>query len=395
MSKKYTAEEILQMAVKAVAADSAADLNRDGEVTASDARIARRAEQALPVPENAGTGEKTYRYEYQPEAEKAGMRASLLDALMQKQDTSVDLRSDKLYNEYRDLYRENAALAAENAYGLAGAMTGGYGSSYAASAATAAYNSYMRSLPEKALEIEKLRTEQRQAQREDLYQQVGLLNSMEQRDYDRRQDELSLAFRAAQQGDYTLLENLEIDPSALRQKDAAALAELGAKYGDYSYLGALGVDTAGISENEAFQKALAAADLGDYSYLEALGYDTSGLKYKDLMQTAVLMAKYGDYSGLEQLGVDVSGLRESEQFERALALAEFGDFSLLGSFTDNLSGLRQKVSVTVQNGAEEAYAYGGYWYLEEYLDRQIGYGQINEYAKQQIINAITGGRYGY
>ena len=48
-----------------------------------------------------------------------------------------------------------------------------------------------------------------------------------------------------------------------------------------------------------------------------------------------------------------------------------------------------------QKGAEEAYAYGGYGYLEAYLDRQIGYGQINAYAKEQIINTITGGRYGY
>ena len=395
MSKKYTAEEILQMAVSAVAADSAADLNRDGAVTAADARIAQRAQKDLPVPENAADGVKTYPYDYQPDKETEGMRASLLEQLLQDRSGAFDMDAEQLYNQYRDMYTANAGLAAENTYGLASAQTGGYGNSYAALAASAAYNSYMRGLPEKALEIEQMRFDRQQAQREDLYRQLGLLDSMDARAYERRQDDISLAFKAAQQGDYSLLENLGIDTAQLKQKDARSMAQLGAQYGDYSYLNALGVDTAGLTDAADFERALEAAGFGDYSLLEALGYDTSALQYKDLLQTAVAFAKYGDYSALEQLGVDVSALKESEQFERALALAELGDFSLLGEFTDNLSGLRQKISATIQKGAEEAYAYGGYWYLEEYLDRQIGYGQINEYAKEQIIQTILGGGYGY
>ena len=89
--------------------------------------------------------------------------------------------------------------------------------------------------------------------------------------------------------------------------------------------------------------------------------------------------------------MDVSGLKEKDLLQRAVMLAQYGDYSLLGGFSDNLSGLRQKVNVSVQKGAEEAYAYGGYGALVRYLDRQMGYGQLNEESKAQILRVLTGG----
>ena len=94
---------------------------------------------------------------------------------------------------------------------------------------------------------------------------------------------------------------------------------------------------------------------------------------------------------VNEMKIDFQRLIENEQFERALALAKYGDYSLLGSFTDNAENLRQKVNVTIQKGAEEAYAYGGYGALVRYLDKQMGYGQLNEESKAQILRVLTGG----
>mgnify|MGYP007101867622 CR=1 FL=1 len=386
MSSKYTARQLLEMAVKKIGVDPNADMDGDNRVSPADARIALREELGLEKKPSDNAA-----YEYKPDETLTGFRQELLDGLMNAPAADFDINADKLYNQYRDMYTKNASLAAENAYGLASAYTGGYGNSYAASAASAAYDRYMEGLTDRALEIGQARNAREQAARDDVYKRLNTVNALESADYARHRDRLSLAFDAAKQGDYSQLEELGVNTAGLRRGDITALAQLAASYGDLSFLRAMGVDTDALTDDAALQKALAAADYGDYSYLNALGVDTAGLQYNALLKTAAALSEYGDYSALEALGVDVSALKENALFERALALAKYGDYSLLGSFSENLKNLKQKVSVTVQKGAEEAYAYGGYGSLVKYLDKQVGYGQINEDAKKQILRVVTGG----
>jgi|GEM_PF-1110782 len=390
MSSKYTSEEILNMAIKKLEADMEADLNGDGRVTDEDARLALREEAAAKTESAA---EASGSYEYAPDEGLSLMSSSLLDKIMNYQSSDFDINADKLYNSYRDMYTKNAALSAENTFGLASSLTGGYGNSYAASAASAAYNSYMSGLTDRALEIEALNDSRRKTELSNLYNAYNAVNELENRNYERFEGSLSLAFSAAKQGDYSLLENYGIDATKLKDQDALEKAEHAAKYGDYSYLMELGIDTASLLEQEQLERAVRAAEYGDYTYLNSLGINTDLLRYNDLLKTASALAQYGDYSALELLGVDVSSLIENDELERALALAKYGDYSLLGSFSKNLSGIKQKISSTVQKGAEEAYAYGGYSSLVRYLNKQVGYGQINDDAKKQIISVVTGGKY--
>ncbi len=383
MSNRYSAEQLLKMAIKKIAVDPGADLDGDNQITTADARLALREEAGK---ESAGA------YAYRPDETLTGLSDDILDRLMNEPaGGSFDINTDALYRQYRDLYTKNASLAAENVFGLAGARTGGYGSSYAASAAAAAYDKYMEGLADRAMEIEDASRKRQEGERAELYRRLNAVNALEQTDYDRYRNGLSLAFDAAKQGDYALLEALGVNSGALRREDIADLAAFAAKYGDLSYLNAMGVDTSSFANDAAFQRALSAAQYGDYSYLNALGVDTSELQYQSLLKTAAALADYGDYSALELLGVDVSGLKEKDLLRRAVMLAQYGDYSLLGGFSENLSGLRQKVSVSVQKGAEEAYAYGGYGALVRYLDRQMGYGQLNEESKAQILRVLTGG----
>ncbi len=383
MRKKYTSEEILKMAVKNAGVDPNADLNADARVNEEDARLAER-----------GDTQTSGGPRYAPDETLARAREQVLSQLMEQNASGPRVNAERLYAQYRDLYSQNAARAAEHAYGLASAHTGGYGSSYASGAANAAYNGVMEGLADRAAEVSALEMKQRQADSDARYRLLDALNGLEQNDYSRYTDALSLAFRAAEQGDYGLLEDMDIDTSALRRADVAALAETAAKYGDPSYLGAMGINTSALTRQQAMEQAAAAAGYGDYGYLEALGVDTAQAQYERLLKTAAKAAEYGDLSELEALGVNVEDLRRRDRLEEALALAQYGDYALLGSFSENLSGLRQKVSVTVQKGAEAAYAAGGTAGLIRYLNRQMDYGQINEAAKRQILLALTGGGYG-
>ena len=334
---------------------------------------------------------------------------------------------ERLYDDYFRRYADSAALAAKNAFGLAAASTGGYGSSWASSAAASAYDSRMRELDDRALEIEKLSQSAdslalaREKQRSDaLYRALGLLNDADETAYRHGQDQLALAFKAAavgddsllaalgidasglrrekqlaealrlaEIGDYSALQALGVDVSALTDRDALSAAVTAAKYGDYAKLEALGFDMTGQKNKDALSAAATAAEYGDYTGLQALGIDVSGLRYRELLDAAATLASFGDYSALEELGVDTTSLYEQGLLEKALALAKYGDYSLLGSFAANGGDFKQKISVSIQKGAQEAYWYGGYDVLLRYLDRQVGYGQLTEDGKWQIVETLV------
>lgn len=385
MRKQYTPEQLLKMAVKSIEVDPGADLDGDGRVSAADARLA-------DIAASAPAAQKAPAYAYEPDEKTAAARETLLAELMENGGASgLNINADKLYNQYRELYEKNAQASAENAYGLASRNTGGYGNSYAASAAAAAYNSYMEGLTDRALDIEKLNLEKHSAGREDRLKTLAALNERDKTDYARFADRLELAFNASKLGDYGPMEEMDLSSAALRRGDVRDLADYAVGYGDESYLKAMGLDLSSRADARAYSQAAAAAEYGDYSYLNALGVDTAQLQYSALLKTAAQLAEYGDYSALEALGVNVDRLIENEQFERALALAKYGDYSLLGSFTDNAENLRQKVNVTIQKGAEEAYAYGGYEALWDYIRKQVGYGQLSEASARQVLGVITGG----
>ncbi len=155
------------------------------------------------------------------------------------------------FENYRATLEAAQKKAQEDALGKVAALTGGYGSSSAAMAATAAGADYSKLLADRELELAE--TERQRAL------------TAEQQDYQRRLEKAQLA---ASVGDYSLYEQMGIDMTKLREKEkseaeaaAAAVAEAtaqkerstyeqlladaetAAKYGDTSKLQALGIDT--------------------------------------------------------------------------------------------------------------------------------------------------------
>ena len=341
MSKKYTRQDILDMAVRLKEQDMAADMDRDGKITPEDARL---APDGVEVPDPATELSRT-----------------LLDRLMNEKAFGYDFDADPLYRQYRDMYETAGGRAAENAYGLASSYTGGYGSSYAATAANDAYALYMDKLAAKGAELEQKAYDRYRDARTDLYKQYAAAGELEDRQYARDRDmkedfyrdealksdqrsaalkekeaersslndAVRFAFDAAGQGDYSYLAALGVDTSALTRKDALAAAETYAKYGDLSGLEKLGVDVSPLTEKEARDKAAFYADYGDLSGLKKLGVDVSALQAKNAEDKAAFYARYGDLSGLTRLGVDVSRLKKEQLYDVAALFARYGNYSLL------------------------------------------------------------------
>ena len=71
-----------------------------------------------------------------------------VDAYLGREEFKFDVNEDALYNQLKDVYASQAKLAAEDATARASALTGGYGSSYAATAGSQAYSSHMEGLNE-------------------------------------------------------------------------------------------------------------------------------------------------------------------------------------------------------------------------------------------------------
>lgn len=155
------------------------------------------------------------------------------------------------FENYRATLEAAQKKAQEDALGKVAALTGGYGSSSAAMAATAAGADYSKLLADKELEL---------AENE---RQRAL--TAEQQDYQRKLEKAQLA---ASIGDYSLYEQMGIDMTKLREKEKA----------DAEAAAAAAAEASAQKERSTYEQLLAdaetAAKYGDTAKLQALGIDT-------------------------------------------------------------------------------------------------------------------------
>lgn len=123
-----------------------------------------------------------------------GMIQDILGDIMNRPDfsyTGKDMANDDLYKMYRDQYIRNADRAMRDTMGAASALSGGYGNSYAASVAQQAYNNQIAGLNDKALDFYDRAYQRYQDAGQELYNQIGLVTGLDDRDYNRYRDEVS------------------------------------------------------------------------------------------------------------------------------------------------------------------------------------------------------------
>lgn len=115
----------------------------------------------------------------------------LLNAVMSREDFSYDLESDPLYDQYRKQYTREGDRAMRDTMGNAAALTGGYGSSYATTAGSQAYDYYLSQLNDRIPELEQLAYQKYLQEGQDLYDQLAALQSLEQDAYGKYRDSVS------------------------------------------------------------------------------------------------------------------------------------------------------------------------------------------------------------
>ena len=139
--------------------------------------------QAWEAAENAVKNYGSYQSKYQSKLDE------LYDQIVNKKDFQYDLNADALYNQYKDQYSVLGKTAMMDTMGQAAALTGGYGNSYASTAGNQAYQSYLQQLNEQVPQLYQLALDKYNADRQDLYNQAGLTQELENAAYGKWVDE--------------------------------------------------------------------------------------------------------------------------------------------------------------------------------------------------------------
>lgn len=104
---------------------------------------------------------------------------------------SYDIGSDPMYQQYKEQYSALGKLAMEDTMGQASALTGGYANSYAQTVGQQAYQQYMDQLNAMVPELYSMARSNYEAEGQDLYNQIALLEGQRSQAFSEHQAELS------------------------------------------------------------------------------------------------------------------------------------------------------------------------------------------------------------
>lgn len=116
---------------------------------------------------------------------------SLYDQIRNRKKFSYDMKTDPLYQQYREQYQRLGRLAMQDTMGQAAALTGGYGSTYGEQVGQQAYNAYLQNLNDIVPQLQQQAYQRYQDEGTDLYNQYSLVKGREDTDYGRYRDTVS------------------------------------------------------------------------------------------------------------------------------------------------------------------------------------------------------------
>jgi hypothetical protein len=114
-----------------------------------------------------------------------------MNKILNREDFSYDFNADPLYQNYKNQYTKLGKEAAINATAAASALTGGYGNSYAGTAASQANQQYLTQLNERIPELYNAAMQKYNMETENMYNQFGALQTEEGRQYGMYRDKVS------------------------------------------------------------------------------------------------------------------------------------------------------------------------------------------------------------
>jgi hypothetical protein len=113
---------------------------------------------------------------------------NLLDQIVNRKAFSYDYNQDPLYQNFKDTYSAAGRNAMQDTAAQAAALTGGYGSSAATTAANGVYQQYMQDLAGKIPELYQLAMDKYQLDSNELQQKYSVVGNEENRNYSRHRD---------------------------------------------------------------------------------------------------------------------------------------------------------------------------------------------------------------
>lgn len=120
---------------------------------------------------------------------------ALYGKIEEKKPFQYDVNADALYQQLKDQYTTEGRLAMVDTMGQAQAMTGGYGNSYAQSVGQQTYQGYLKGLNDNLPQLYEMAQNRYSQDYQDMLTQYELLQSQDQQDYARWQDQQALAMQ--------------------------------------------------------------------------------------------------------------------------------------------------------------------------------------------------------
>ncbi len=145
----------------------------------------------------------------------------IMGKILNREKFEYDMNGDAMYQQYADMYKNQANLGMQNAMAQAAAMTGGYGSSYGQMVGQQAYASQMQGLNEVGMDLYDRAVQRYIAEGDQMYQQYEMLADREAQDYNRAIDERNFEYQAGRDAvaDSQWDKQMEYNYAALDQDD--------------------------------------------------------------------------------------------------------------------------------------------------------------------------------
>lgn len=203
----------------------------------------------------------------------------ILDEIGNRDPFEYDLMDDPMYQQYRDSYIREGKRAMEDTAAQTAAMTGGYGSTYGATAAQQSYDRYLEGLNDVVPQLEQTAYGRYRDELGDLYNQMGALQQEESRLFNQYAAE-----RGFSQADRDFAYNAML--AAMGQNNYENEFDRGIFESDRDF--DFNADYTDWQKDQterqaAIENALA---IGDYSTLKELGYNTSYLDFLQQVERA-------------------------------------------------------------------------------------------------------------
>lgn len=192
--------------------------NYKAEQQAQRAATQQAHQQAQPTATPQASQQQTGQ---QTQSQWQSQLDNIMNQIMNREKFSYDMNGDALYQQYADIYQNQANLGMQNAMAQAAALTGGYGSSYSQQVGQQAYAQQMQGLNEVGMDLYNQALNQYMMEGDQLARQYEMLAAREQDAYNRGIDERNFEY---QQGRDQVIDNqwqAELDRYLANDKLAA------------------------------------------------------------------------------------------------------------------------------------------------------------------------------